>query len=339
MMKLGALALTLLLVPALPGRTLRAAAESVSEAEEALTEAQADRQAEAQTDRQAESQAEAESAFDPTEQIEAAKAMDTTAIAESKDMTSVDEVGENEAEPVYADALQDGDYEVAIESSSSMFKIHSAVIHVKDGAMTMDMTLEGTSYLFLYPGTPEEAAQADAEDFIYFDIDEDGLYTYIGFPVEALDQGFQCAAFSKNKEKWYPRTLWLSSASLDLSAFAAAQGTAASDLALADGAYEVNVELGGAGSGTTVTSPAALTVEDGTAYLTLTFNSSNYDYIRVDGVQYDAIEGEETSVFEFPVSHFDVDFPLVADSTAIKGMQVEKDFTLCVSSEGLAEAE
>ena len=60
---------------------------------------------------------------------------------------------------------------------------------------------------------PEEAVEASQEEYIPYVENEEGQYTY-EVPVEALDMGIDCAAFSKNKEKWYDRTLVFKSASL-----------------------------------------------------------------------------------------------------------------------------
>lgn len=107
--------------------------------------------------------------------------------------------------PVTGDQLVDGDYEIEVESSSSMFNIVKALLHVKDGKMTCDMTMSGKGYLYLFMGTGEEAAKATEDQYIPFqEIDDAHVFTV---PVEALNQDINCAAFSKRKEQWYDRTL------------------------------------------------------------------------------------------------------------------------------------
>ena len=53
--------------------------------------------------------------------------------------------------PIYGKSIKDGTYEVAVESSSSMFKIFSCELTVLDGQMTAAMKLEGDSYTKVYP--------------------------------------------------------------------------------------------------------------------------------------------------------------------------------------------
>ena len=54
-------------------------------------------------------------------------------------------------------------------------------------------------------------------------------------PVEALDKGIPCAAFSKNKEIWYDRTLVFRADSLPLEAFQDGVYPTANDLGLSGG--------------------------------------------------------------------------------------------------------
>ena len=42
---------------------------------------------------------------------------------------------------------------------------------------------------------------------------DDGTYTFT-IPVEALDQVIPCAAYSKNKDAWYPRNILFDAATL-----------------------------------------------------------------------------------------------------------------------------
>lgn len=120
--------------------------------------------------------------------------------------------------PVFANALSDGEYEIAVESSSSMFRIVGCTLTVSDGKMTAVMTLSGKGYEKLYMGTGEEAAAAPDSEYIYFTEDDEGKYIY-AVPVEALDTEINCAAWSIKKQKWYDRTLVFKSAGLPKTAF------------------------------------------------------------------------------------------------------------------------
>ena len=182
--------------------------------------------------------------------------------------------------------------------------------------MTAQMTMGGTGYLYVYRGTGEQAANADESEYIPFDEDAAGAHTYT-VPVEALDAGVPCAAFSKNKEKWYDRTLVFRADSLPTDAFAEGVVTTAEDLSLADGAYQVDVTLEGGSGRASVESPAQMTVENGKVTATIVWSSSNYDYMKVDGVRYDAVIENDRSVFTIPVTCFDWKMAVVADTIAM----------------------
>ena len=76
-----------------------------------------------------------------------------------------------------------------------MFQIEGCELTVKNGQMTAVMHMGGKGYLSVFMGTGAEASR-DAE--IPFEEDEAGNHTFT-IPVEALDMGIPCAAFSKNK--------------------------------------------------------------------------------------------------------------------------------------------
>jgi len=131
-------------------------------------------------------------------------------------------------------------------------------------------------------GTGEEAVAANEEDCIPFEENAEGEHTFT-VPVEALDKGIPCAAFSKSKEMWYDRTLVFRADSLPMDAFQEGAYTKVESLSLADGSYTVSVQLEGGSGKASVASPAALRVENGVAYATIIWSSSNYDYMKVDG--------------------------------------------------------
>ena len=117
------------------------------------------------------------------------------------------------AEPINADRLNDGAYDITVTSSSSMFRITNCVLNVKNGEMTAEMTLSGTGYEKLYMGKGSDAKNAPDSEFIYYKEDADGKYTYT-VPVAALDSETDCAAYSIRRQEWYDRTLVFESSSL-----------------------------------------------------------------------------------------------------------------------------
>ncbi len=288
-----------------------------------------------------------------------ASAVDYTKVASAADMTTVEEVGVEGMVPVAAADVADGTYEVEVESSSSMFKITKAVLTVENGEMTVDLTLSGTSYLVLYPGTGAEAA-ADTEDhYIGYTEDADGAYTYT-IPVPALDEAFPCAAFSVKKEQWYDRSLLVRADSLPSEAVlvelpdyealekaarearieamkgetegADAEPPSAEPIALSDGVYPGLVSMEGGSGKASVEPDVAITVRDGAATSQLRWSSPHYDYMLVDGVRYEPINTDGNSVFEVPVTALDQPIVMIADTTAMSTPhEIEYTFTFSVT--------
>ncbi len=257
-------------------------------------------------------------------------------VASAGEMTTVEEVVEEGMTPVSPSELKDGTYEVEMKSSSSMFKVDRCELRVENGTMQAVLYMTSQSYLYLYAGTAEEAAAAGEEDYIPREDAGDGMGSYT-LPVEALDTGISCAAFSKKKEKWYDRTLLFRADSLPQDAFLEARGTSAADLKLDDGEYTVDVTLAGGSGRASVESPAKLTVSGGKCTVTIAWSSSNYDYMVVDGVQYDPVNTEGNSVFELPLTAFDTPVAVQADTTAMSQPYLI-DYTLTFDSASVTSA-
>ncbi|HJB29972.1 MAG TPA: hypothetical protein IAA06_14455 [Candidatus Blautia faecavium] len=258
-------------------------------------------------------------------------------VATQDEMAAPVDVVEEGMVPVYGKDIQDGTYSIEVESSSTMFKIADCQLTVEEDEMTAVMTLGGTGYLKLFMGTGEEAVEASQEEYIPYVENEEGQYTY-EVPVEALDMGIDCAAFSKNKEKWYDRTLVFKSASLPQDALLNIQMTTAEALGLKDGTYSIEVELEGGSGRTEVDSPAYIEVKDGTVTATVTWMSPYYDYVLVDGKKYEGENTEETSAFEIPVEGFDWKMPVTADTIAMS-VPHEIDYTLFFDSSTIEKAD
>ena len=263
-------------------------------------------------------------------------------VASAADMAAVEAVGVEGMYPVYGTDVADGVYDVTVESSSSMFSIQKAVLTVKDGGMTADITLSGTGYLKLFMGTSAEAAGSGEDAYIGYVEGDDGAYTYT-VPVEALDTAISCAAYSRRKEMWYDRSLLFRADSLPEGAVLvelpdyealekeardariqamraeqeARQAAEPAAVELADGAYEIDVSLSGGSGKASVGSPARLIVKDGRAYARIQWSSPHYDYMLVGGEKYLPVGTEDGSVFEIPVAAFDEALPVVADTTAM----------------------
>jgi sirohydrochlorin cobaltochelatase len=261
----------------------------------------------------------------------------TDKVASADDMVTPEEVVEEGMTPVYGTDLKDGVYDVVVNSSSSMFNITSCKLTVADSKMSAVMTMGGTGYLYLYMGTGEEAAKADESEFISFVENENGEHTF-EIPVEALDAGIDCAAFSKRKEMWYDRVLCFRADSLPTAAFADGAAATVDSLSLADGTYTVEVTLEGGSGKASVSSPTTLTVENGKAYALIVWSSPNYDYMVVDDVKYETANQElglqGNSAFKIPVDGFDRKLAVKADTTAMSTPH-EIDYTLYFDSSSL----
>ncbi len=261
------------------------------------------------------------------QETESELAAPSSRTASSSDMVPVQKVTEDWMVPVTAQELRDGEYEIDVNSSSSMFQIASCTLKVADGAMRAEMTMSGTGYLYLYPGTPEEAAAAKKEALIPFQEMEDGTHVFT-IPVAKLDESMECAAYSKRKEKWYGRQLCFVAESLSPDAFLKERGNSAANLDLEDGHYTAEVALSGGSGRASVASPAAIRAHQGELTATIEWSSSNYDYMIVDGEKYLPVNKEGNSVFEIPVTAFDRPIHVKADTTAMsKPYEIEYELT------------
>lgn len=261
---------------------------------------------------------------------EATEAAAESQAASKDEAAPVEEIVTEDMAPVYAESIKDGVYSIKVDSSSSMFNIEECELTAADGKMTAVMTMGGTGYLYLYMGTGEEAVAASEEEYIPFAEAEDGRHTF-EVPVEALDMGIDCAAFSKKKEEWYDRTLVFRADSLPQEAFAEGAVTTVADLNLEDGSYQVEVSLEGGSGRASVESPATITIADGAATATIIWSSSTYDYMKIGEEKIEPVTMEEHSTFEVPVSGFDWKMPVVADTIAMSTPH-EIEYTLYFDS-------
>ena len=104
-----------------------------------------------------------------------------------------------------------------------------------------------------------------------------------------------------------------------------------------DGNYAIEVTLEGGSGKASVTSPCDLTVVDGKGYARLTWSSSYYDYMIVEGEKYFPVNEEGNSVFEIPITLYDSPMAVIADTTAM-GTPHEIDYTLTFYSDKIMGA-
>jgi len=215
--------------------------------------------------------------------------------------------------PLTAADIRDGSYEITVDSSSTMFNITKCTLNVSNGKMTAVMTMHGKGYLYLFMGKGDDAVESG---YIPFVEDPEGAHTFT-VPVEALDVLVDCAAFSKNREKWYDRTLVFRSDLIPAECFAEGVLKTPASLGLSDGEYTVDVTLSGGSGRASVQSPAKLTVSGGAASAEVVWSSSNYDYMRIGEEKFLPVNTEGNSTFVIPVSCFDREITVYADTIAM----------------------
>ena len=97
-------------------------------------------------------------------------------------------------------------------------------------------------------------------------------------------------------------------------------------LSLEDGEYAIEVTM----------SPALLTVTDGTAYISITWSSSNYDYMVVDNRKYENESAKDAnSHFTIPVLDLTKELTVRADTLAM-GTPHEIEYTLQFNTTSIA---
>ncbi len=265
---------------------------------------------------------------------EARNTNEDNAVASGEEMAEAVDVVEEGMEPVDGSQIKDGTYPIKVDSSSTMFSIESCELTADGGKMTAKMKMGGTGYKYVYMGTAEEAAADSGEGCIGYEEGDEGAHIFT-VPVEALDEGIDCAAFSKKKEKWYARTLVFRADSLPEEAYIEGFFVTAGSLGLSDGEYTASVVLEGGSGKAGVESPAKIKVQNGECTATLVWSSSNYDYMKIGGVKYEAQLIDGHSVFEVPVSRFDKAFAVIADTVAMSEPH-EIEYTLRFDSASIS---
>ena len=82
-------------------------------------------------------------------------------VADASDMVEAVDVVDPGMVPVHPDDLFEGLYPVKMRSSSSMFKADHVCLEVKDGHMQAYLFMSSQSYLYMFPGTAMDAANAE----------------------------------------------------------------------------------------------------------------------------------------------------------------------------------
>ena len=148
--------------------------------------------------------------------------------------------------PAPSNVPSDGIYSTTAETGASMFKVVGVKLTVKNGKMSAVITLSGEGYDYLYMGTAADAATHTDNWIKYSGTDTYTLgdetktgRTYT-MPVSALDTPLTIASHSERQQKWYNRTITISSKNLKKTGDIPAEGTPA------DGIYSTSAVTGAA---------------------------------------------------------------------------------------------
>lgn len=268
-----------------------------------------------------------ESTVTPTESTEATETVST-------------ETAQDEAQ------LPDGVYTAEFSTDSSMFHVSEAcdgkgTLTVKDGVMTIHISLGSKKILNLYPGLAEDAAKEGAvllepttDTVTYSDGMTEEVYGF-DVPVPAIGEEFDLALIG-TKGKWYDHKVKVSDPVAEDSREAANGSYDMS--ALADGSYTIELAMEGGSGRASIQSPAQLAITDGAATVTLEWSSPNYDYMLVNGEKYLPVNTEGNSVFEVPVEALDAPLTMIGDTVAMSTPH-EVEYTVTFHSDTLQNAE
>lgn len=258
--------------------------------------------------------------------------------------TEITETAETVSTEIAQDKAQlpDGVYTAEFSTDSSMFHVSEAcdgkgTLTVKDGVMTIHISLGSKKILNLYPGLAEDAAKDGAvllepttDTVTYSDGMTEEVYGF-DVPVPVIGEEFDLALIG-TKGKWYDHKVKVSDP--------VAEGTADTfDLsAVEDGSYTIELTMEGGSGRASIQSPAQITVADGAATAILEWSSPNYDYMLVNGEKYLPVNTEGNSVFEVPVEALDAPLTMIGDTVAMSTPH-EVEYTVTFHSDTLQNAE
>ena len=232
--------------------------------------------------------------------------------------------------------LADGIYSAVFKTDNSMFHVNEAyngrgTLTVKDGKMTIHVTLPSKNTVNLFCGLAEDAKKDGAklldptlDTVTYSDGTSEEVFGF-DIPVPYLDKEFDCALIG-TKGKWYDHKVSVSDP----------QPVHNDTAPVEDGEYTCGVALSGGSGKASVESPAKIVVKDGKMTAVIVWSSSHYEYMKLGETQYDRIDTEGNSTFEIPVE-LDKDIAVSALTTAMSEPHLI-DYTLRFDGASLKKA-
>lgn len=234
--------------------------------------------------------------------------VETSAPVATGTIAATEETAQETESVTSARVLPDGVYTVDFQTDSSMFQASEAcnrkgTLTVENGVQTLHVSLQSQGIVNLYLGTAEQAQQPGAV-WLEHTVDtvtySDGLSEEVfGFdvPITSVGEEFDLALIGK-KGVWYDHKVSVRNPVPQA------------------GTYTCEAELSGGSGRASVASPAELVSDGQTLTATVVWSSPNYEYMIVDGAQYDPIQTEGNSTFQIPVV-LDADMAVSASTVAM----------------------
>ena len=234
--------------------------------------------------------------------------VETSAPVATGTIAATEETAQETESVTSARVLPDGVYTVDFQTDSSMFQASEAcnrkgTLTVENGVQTLHVSLQSQGIVNLYLGTAEQAQQPGAV-WLEHTVDtvtySDGLSEEVfGFdvPITSVGEEFDLALIG-TKGVWYDHKVSVRNPVPQA------------------GTYTCEAELSGGSGRASVASPAELVSDGQTLTATVVWSSPNYEYMIVDGAQYDPIQTEGNSTFQIPVV-LDADMAVSASTVAM----------------------
>ena len=272
---------------------------------------------------------------------------ETTEKTEDSKTDEAKDESEKKEDTSKVEVLEDGTYSAEFDTDSGMFHVNEAndgkgTLTVKDGKMTIHVSLNSKKIVNLFVGKAEDAQKDGAEilepttdEVTYSDGYKEEVYGF-DIPVPAIGEEFNVAILGE-KGKWYDHKVSVKNP-VKTSDDKKSEGKKPEELKLEDGTYETDVTLTGGSGRASVESPAKVEIKDKEATATIIWSSPNYDYMIVDGEKYEPVNKDGNSTFEIPVTVFDAEMEVTADTVAMSTPH-EIEYTLNFDSSSMKKEE
>lgn len=129
-----------------------------------------------------------------------------TGCATSSETQEQQSTEQQEAAVVTGSQIQDGTYDIEVETDSSMVNVVYCELEVSGGEMTATMALHGEGFTRIYFGSKEDAASAEDSQIYDYETDSEGWYTFT-FPISELNEPVDTALYGVRRDTWYDHEL------------------------------------------------------------------------------------------------------------------------------------